>query len=245
MSSRFDTAEDFLLLKKRPFRDRSFLFEGLSRASGHLVGVVQSSRQTASLDAPVCLLLKRQSGKSLERFSQPIVQRSYSSMRRSLEALLAAGFLGRLFMGCMPEREADESIYDLLSHLYDALDEGEDARVCGLWGQDRLLQALGLAPHLDDCVLCQKKEVVGFSALEGGVLCPDCYDGKGMVVNGQVLQWCRRLREASLRKLAADEMVPSNVRAAGLIFKAQFQTHLELGSTFFKRVLPPRKGGTA
>jgi DNA repair protein RecO len=235
-------SQEILLLKKKPFRDRSYLIEGLSRASGRLAGVIHHSRHSASLDAPVLVRLSSKSGGSLESFSQPVILKSYMGMRKSLQALLTAGFLGRLFLACLPEREPDEPVYDLLCELYDALNEGAEARVCGLWGQDKLLLSLGIAPHLSDCVLCQKPEVVGFSATEGGVLCHGCYKGNGLLVRRQDLVLCGLLRERSWADVSVSDLTSSGVRLAGLIYKAQFQAHLEIASDYFKRVLPPRQG---
>lgn len=157
---------------------------------------------------------------------------------------MAAGFLGRLFLGCLPEREPNERVFELLCELYDALDDGVGARLCGLWGQERLLQELGVAPHLKDCVLCGQTGVVGFSATEGGVLCSDCYRSSGIGFVERDMTLIRELRERSLREVSKEALTAGGIRLAGRIFKAQFQTYLELSPDYFKRVLPPRVEGS-
>jgi DNA repair protein RecO len=217
--------------------------EGLSRASGRLAGIYQYSRRGVSLDPPVLVQLRLRSGSNLETFSQPVVRRSYSGLRKSLQALMTAGFLGRLFLGCLPEREPDEQVFDLLCELFDALNDGVEPRVCGLWGQERLLQSLGLAPHLADCVQCQGGSLAGFSPADGGVMCKKCYEGAGVALQERELALCRLLRESTLLEVPVSELEPAGVRLAGRIFKAQFQTHLDLASDYFRRVLPPQKVG--
>ena len=168
----------------------------------------------------------------------------YSGLRRNLNSMLVAGFLGRLYLASVPQNESNEMVFEALCQVYDALSEGADARVCGLWGQNKLLDCLGLAPQLRGCVRCGSEPVFGFSAADGGVLCGSCFQGKGFRVVEAELSLARLLSLASLQQVSSELLEPDSVRVAGKIYKAQFQTHLELSADYFKRVLP-RKGEKA
>ncbi|MCA9777867.1 MAG: DNA repair protein RecO [Candidatus Eremiobacteraeota bacterium] len=237
------TATDVLLLKRRPFRDGGDLLEGLSRCAGRVAGVLRRSSRSI-LDPPVLVHLVRREGPGLDTFSQPVVQTGYSGIRRNLDSMLVAGFLGRLYLASLPQDEPNETVFEALCQVYEALGEGVDARACGLWGQSKLLDCLGLAPQLRGCVLCGLEPVFGFSAADGGVLCRSCFQGNGFRVVEAELSLARLLRLASLRQVSSELLDPDAVRVAGKIYKAQFQTHLELSADYFKRVLP-RKGEKA
>ena len=158
-----------------------------------------------------------------------------------MDSLLAAGFLGRLFLASLPSDEPNEPAFASLCEVFDSLNRGIDARIAGLWGQQRLLSCLGLAPQLYSCVECEEKNVVGFSALEGGVLCAGCLGrGENIRLSEPELSLARVLSVLPLQQLSVELLDPEGVSLAGRIYKAQFQTHLDLSADYFKRVLPKR-----
>lgn len=212
----------------------------MSRRSGRVSGIVYRSKKV-SLDPPVLASLERRKGATLDTFSQPVVQAGYSGIRRSLDSLLAAGFLGRLFLASLPSDGPNESAFLALCDIFESLNRGLDARIAGLWGQQKLLGCLGLAPQLHACVECEEEKVVGFSALEGGVLCAGCLgQNEAIRLSGPELSLAKVLSVIPLQGLSEDLLDPEGVRLAGRIYKAQFQVHLELSSDYFKRVLPRR-----
>ncbi|MFA7478998.1 MAG: DNA repair protein RecO [Vulcanimicrobiota bacterium] len=241
MSRRPAVTEEILLLRRRPFRDRSDLVDGLSRTSGRVAGVIHRSRSFVP-DPPILVQASRRSGPSLDTFSQPLVLNAYPGLRSSLEAMLVAGFLGRLFLGSLPEAEPNEGAFELLSGIYQALARQADPRACGLWGQSRLLELLGLAPQIEVCVLCGSSDLVAFSALEGGVLCGACFSDNGFRLPEGELGLLRRLRLDSWQEVLMGGLPPGEVRTAGRVFKSQLQVHLGLSDDYFKRVLPKREG---
>ncbi len=213
----------------------------MSRRSGRVAGVVHRSKKV-NLDPPVLVSVERREGASLDTFSQPVVQSGYSGIRRSLDSLLAAGFLGRLFLASLPADEPNESAYSVLCEVFESLNRGIDARIAGLWGQQKLLDCLGLTPQLHACVECGAGEVVAFSAVEGGVLCAHCLGGgERMRLTSSELSLAKVLSALPLQELSVDLLDPEGVRLAGRIYKAQFQVHLDLSADYFKRVLPRRR----
>lgn len=228
-----------MLLKRRPFRDGKDLVDGFGRESGRFCAVVSGRR--GGFDPPVLVQARLSAGSGLSALSQLVTLRGFGPLKRDLSRLLAAGFLGRLFLAAMPEGEPDPSVYALLESLFCALDEGACPRRCGLLGQARLLLILGVAPELDACVQCGGSGLVAFQVSEGGTVCRSCYSGGGLSLVPAELTLARALLGASLEELEKVDLEPLQTRLAGRIFKAHFVTHLGLSVDLFRRVLPPQR----
>ena len=73
--------------------------------------------------------------------------------------------------------QAQEDIYELLQQTLRLL-KVRNPRIMVLAFAIKLLQLIGLAPQLEACVLCgsvlEQEQGACFSALHGGVVCPDC-----------------------------------------------------------------------
>jgi DNA repair protein RecO len=217
----------------------------LGREGGRFSAVVKGSRGGKSrlaglLEPPVELEGSIRAGASLEALSHLQLRRAFAPLRQHLEALLAAGFLCRLFLESLPDRSPAEGVYDLLGDLLEALSEGSPVVTAGLLGQGRLLAELGLEPEIDVCVSCGSPQVRGFSPPDGGMLCSSCYAGSGFAVASSTLEGLRELRAAPLRGTAWPALEPAAVRAIGHIYKLQLQQHLGLPDRVFRPVLPKR-----
>ena len=217
--------------------------EGIARHSGRVSAVVkgarrQSSSQVGILEPPVLLQVRFRQGASLDTLAQPVLQNAFLSLRRDLSRLLVAGFLGRLFLASLPQRNPEPEALELLLHLFEALGEGVSPQLCGFWGQERLLTLLGLSPELDLCVNCGSERVSGFSSQDGGVLCDGCYRGKGFALPLSSRAICKRLRFEKLEELELS-LSPRDTRAVGRLYKEHFQAHVGLAANIFKRVIPP------
>lgn len=203
--------------------------------------MARRSRGVGLLEPPSLLEVQFAGDASLVRLSQPVLLESYSPLRRDLRALMVAGFLARLFLAALPDGQPDEGVFDLLTGLMGGLSSGYSPVGCGLWGQDRLLCELGLAPDFEACLKCGSPEVSGFSALDGGVLCSSCYGGHGFALSSSVLESCRALRSVDLEQ--ASGCLSAEVSVMSRVYKEQFLAHLGLSEALFRRVLPPKEGG--
>ena len=233
--------DDFLLLKRRPYRDRDAIVEGVGRVTGRFSAVVKGRSGAGGFEAPALLRVKLMPGQSgMGVLSGPVLQHSYSSLRRSLDALMVAGFLGRLFLAVLPERMTEEAVYELLEQAFASLDRGRSPVLLALWAQDRLLCVLGLGPHLNSCLGCDSLRIVGFSGVSGGLLCDSCYSGSGFAMSSEALSVCRSLRFQALEEFCSLSLSPEAVRSLGRLYKEQFIHHLGLSPSLFRRVLPVR-----
>ncbi len=229
------------MLQRRPLGERDDLLVCLGRRAGRLSAVVKGSRTARSrvgglLEPPVELEARLRPGRNLDQLSQPTLRRGFGRLKADLGRLMTAGFLGRLFLACLAEREGGDSCYDLLNSLFLQLEEGRPVVAVGLSAQELLLQELGLAPHLGSCVNCGSQDWTGFAASEGGLLCSACYRGEGFALSSEVGHALEFVR-AGQAEVVGQELLAS----VGRVYKAQFQYHLGLSDRLFRRVLPERR----
>lgn len=234
--------ERFFVLRRQPLGENDEIIVGLGRESGRFSAVVRGSRKPRSrlaglLEPPVELEGQLREGRNLDGLSQIQLRRAFAGLRQSLTGLLTAGFFSRLFQEALPERASNPEIYELFSLLHERLAEGSAVAPLALWGQDRLLAELGLAPQLDGCLSCGSTAVAGFSALEGGMLCAACYSGSGFAVSRSALNGLRQLREMKPEN-TLPHLEAGPVREMGRILKTQLQQHLGVSDRVFRRVLP-------
>jgi DNA repair protein RecO (recombination protein O) len=80
-----------------------------------------------------------------------------------------------------PFNEPNAETFELLSHVIDLLNAGEDPAFLLKIFEIRFLSLLGYQPKLDQCLSCgnrPKGEVI-FQSMKGGVLCPSCLVSSG------------------------------------------------------------------
>lgn len=106
--------------------------------------------------------------------AEPISEPSPQGARRLACAALCAELTDRVLEG----HHADPEIYGLVTlALRSCADPSRDPRAAVVWFARRMIDRLGYAPQLHDCVGCGNalaEEPARFSAPGGGLLCPRC-----------------------------------------------------------------------
>jgi DNA repair protein RecO (recombination protein O) len=145
------------------------LAKGASRPSGGLRGLTQPFTQ-------VNLSLARGRG-SLDVITQGEVERPFISLRQDLAKIAYASYMAELITLSMPEGKPSRSVFALLLAAFSLLDLDMAPPLVSCLFEIRLLGALGLAPHLDNCLGCGRGLKGGsfvFSPARGGLLCVSC-----------------------------------------------------------------------
>lgn len=235
-------SEPFIILRRSPLGEVDDLVVGLGRGLGRFSAVVKGSRQgrgrlAGLLEPPVELDGQIIGDSRLSRLSGIVLRTAFTGINRRLEAMLTAGFLGRLVLECLPDHAPAPEVYDVLMEGLLALDAGRAVIPTALKAQDRLLAELGFEVMIDGCVECGAGDFSSFSAELGGVLCSACDDGSAIALDEEVFASLRDLRRCDLN-LKDDPLDPRVVNSLGRVFKAQFQYHLDLPHHLFRRVLP-------
>ena len=145
------------------------LAKGASRPTGGLRGLTQPFTQ-------VNLTLARGRG-SLDTITQGEVERPFISLRQDLPKIAYASYMAELICLAMPEDKPSRSVFTLLLAAFALLDMDIAPPVASFFFELRLLAALGLAPHLEDCMGCGRSLKGGSFLLapaRGGLLCLSC-----------------------------------------------------------------------
>lgn len=227
----------FLAVSRRPLRDSEEILEGFSDSCDRLSVVVRRSKGggVGACEPPSLVQGLVSQGRSLSHLSQIVLVDAFAAMRGDLERLATAGFLGRLYLAALAPGDGFGEAFRVLSALFDALNKGVSPVSAGLWGQDRLLGLLGIAPDFESCLSCGSSRVAGFSAKEGGVLCNACYSGHGFALSSEAFALCRAIRGAELGVLHSPSR--EELSLVGRVYREQFVQHGGVSRELFRRVM--------
>jgi DNA repair protein RecO (recombination protein O) len=114
--------------------------------------------------------------------------RGFPQLLLDVAKVAHGGYACELVRELVPPRQPEPEIFDLLVALLAMLDEGaaraETLRVFEL----RVLDAVGLRPQLDACLVCGTEALDGegqvFDVRKGGVVCGACH-GNGRLFDGE------------------------------------------------------------
>lgn len=109
---------------------------------------------------------------------------NYHAIRRDLNCLGWASYFLELVDEFTESGPSHPRIFDLLKEALAVLRPGSDGSLLARLFELKLVQDLGLMPHLERCVRCGElpEEEVNFSTVSGGILCSRCRKGEGPVV---------------------------------------------------------------
>jgi DNA repair protein RecO (recombination protein O) len=117
------------------------------------------------------------SGAGMPILMQGLIKFSYRDMTSSLIRWLEGSYLLYLLDRCWQWEKPEEGLLERVLYFWEIiLKKGEDVYSSFLRFKLDLAFYLGIAPHLESCVLCNR-DVEGeayWSNQEGGVICPSC-----------------------------------------------------------------------
>ncbi|KAA0549376.1 DNA repair protein RecO [Bacillus sp. BGMRC 2118] len=103
---------------------------------------------------------------------------SLSSMKHIKEDIIStayASYLVELTDKAVEDRKVNPYLFELLYQSLNYLNEGMDAEIITMIYEMKMLQVIGLYPHLNSCVSCGATEgKFSFSIGQGGLLCHEC-----------------------------------------------------------------------
>jgi DNA repair protein RecO (recombination protein O) len=140
---------------------------------------LKSSFEVALDLLTVCsIVLYRKSSGGLDLLTEARVEERFNGLRHNLRAMYGGYYIAELLGEGTQEYDPHPALYELSLETLRKLSAG--GNVDGLIAAYELgwLGELGLRPVLDRCVSCQSHDLpegpVVFSAVAGGVLCPNC-----------------------------------------------------------------------
>ena len=203
-----------LILKEQDYKDNSVILTVLSEEYGKISLLAQGARKMTSKNRGSILPYTKgefffdyKENRTMFRMKSARTVNMYRTLHENLNASLAVPVLAEVIDAALLE-DADPRLslqcYQLFEQACERLDQGRRADIVLAIALSDLLELQGIAPDVDDCVLCGSTSVAAISVREGGFLCAPC----------------AALHSVSLRE-------PEKLRAFRLINKASLE-HAEM-----------------
>ncbi len=200
-----------IVLRQRPLGDADRICVLFSPTRGRIEAVAKGVRKPLSkLSGHVEPLSRGQfglaHGRSLEVVTDAQTLDSWPALHEDVDRMTEALAMAELVDRSTDVDAAAGPLYQLLRHSLDALAETTSPRSVRWWFGLRFLDQQGYRPELDACVRCRNEvgpEGNGFSAADGGVVCPTCHGaGVGQRLSSPVFRLLRYMRRSSCESTA-------------------------------------------
>lgn len=125
----------------------------------------------------------------------------FGDMKRSIYSFYLMDLTGQVL-----NENNDKSIFNLLVNAIIKINDGLSCELISNILEIKLLNFLGVAPSLDNCVICGKNtDFITIDLDSGGILCKDCYHD-GYLFNKKALNLIRVLNKIDLSKVSELEL---------------------------------------
>lgn len=211
MAHQEDTA---IVLRSQPFKERDKLVTFLTEKHGKLTGVakgaIHSKRFGGTLDLFACSSFRYKEGAGeLVFIEEANLRRDFLNLREKLENISAAGYFADLVIRLTEDRHPAREVFLLLAHYLYLLEEKTATFEIVRSFEIKLLERLGWAPVLEECVNCQapffgeelapEDSFVSLAVEKGGFLCHNCSPASARHVPLASLLWMIQARETMIQ----------------------------------------------
>lgn len=203
-----------IVLRSQPFKERdrlvTFLTEKHGRISGIAKGAIHSRRYGGTLDLFACSQIRyKETNSDLVRIEEANLRRDFLKIRENLENVSAAGYFADLCLRLTEERHPVREVFLLLAHYLYLLEEQRATFEIVRSFEIKLLEKLGWAPVLEECVNCEapffgeelrpEDSFVTLAVERGGFLCHNCSPPQARHVPLASLLWMIQARETLIQ----------------------------------------------
>ncbi|MBR4454795.1 MAG: DNA repair protein RecO [Solobacterium sp.] len=225
-----------LILRERDYKDNSVLLTVLTKEYGKLSLVAQGARKMSSKNRSSVFpytkgefLFDYKEGRTMFRMRTAHTVKMYRHLHENLNASLACGVLAEVIDSFLPEG-TDLSFsmfcYDLFESACEALDQGHRDDIVLAVGLARMMETQGIAPDVDECVLCGRTVVTSLSVKEGGFLCSSCALAHGIApAEAADLRAFRLINKARMEHLSILETHMESARKECGLLTEFIRTH--------------------
>jgi DNA repair protein RecO (recombination protein O) len=203
-----------IVLRSQPFKERDRLVTFLTEHHGKLTGVakgaIHSKRFGGTLDLFACSRFRYKEGQGeLVFIEEANLKRDFVELRTKLENISAAGYFADLILRLTEDRHPAREVFLLLAHYLYLLEEKTATFEIVRSFEIKLLERLGWAPVLEECVNCgapffgeelsPEDSFVSLAVERGGFLCPHCSPPSARQVPLASLLWMIQARETKIQ----------------------------------------------
>ncbi len=195
-----------IVLRQRPLGDADRICVLFSPTRGRLEAVAKGVRRPLSklsghVQPLTCGRFGLAQGRSLHVITEAVTVESWPSLHDDVDRLTEALAMAELVDRSTDLDAASGPLYQLLRHSLGELAGTASPRAARWWFTLRFLDQQGYRPELDACVRCRaevKPEGNGYSAADGGVVCPTCQGaGVGLRLSSPAFRLLRYMRRSS------------------------------------------------
>ncbi len=209
---------DAIVLRHQDWGEADRLLWLFTREQGKLRAVAKGirkmrSRKAGHLEPFTRVTLQIAEGKDLPIITQAEAQETFSSLRENLMRIGYAAYIVELLDRFTYEEGENTVLFDLIYTSLARISQEAEPSFAVRYYEIHLLDLLGFRPQLFQCARCGeeiKPQDQFFSALAGGVLCPNCgrQAPEAHLVTTQalrVLRHCQRSSYAEARRLVVSD----------------------------------------
>lgn len=200
-----------IVLRQRPLGDADRICVLFSPTHGRVEAVAKGVRKPLSkMSGHVEPLSRGQfglaQGRSLFVVTDAQTLDSWPSLHDDVQRMTEALAMAELVDRSTDADVSSGSLYQLLRHSLDALARTPSPPAIRWWFTLRFFDQQGYRPELEACVRCRADvgpESNGYSAVDGGVVCPGCHGaGHGQRLSSPVFRLLRYMRRSSAESTA-------------------------------------------
>jgi DNA repair protein RecO (recombination protein O) len=203
-----------IILRSQPFQERdrlvTFLTENHGRFTGVAKGAIHSRRYGGSLDLFACSHVRwKETQGELVRIEEANTRRDFLELRSRLENLSAAGHFVDLCLRLTEDRHEAREVFLLLAHYLKVLETNAATFEIVRSFEIKLLERLGWAPVLEECVHCRgaffgeelppEESYVSLAVERGGFLCHSCSPPQSRHFPLASVLWMIQARETKIQ----------------------------------------------
>ncbi len=171
-----------IVLRRMQFAETDNILTLYSRERGRISAIAKGARKPVSrLSGPSEVLTHSKfllaSGKTLQVVRQAEVVSSFSSLREDLKRLANGLYMADLLNVFIVDDDPNPELFDLLESSLHLLSLANSPTLVSRWFELRLLNIIGYAPALTECIYCGTSLVpaprnsTALSTTQGGILC--------------------------------------------------------------------------
>ncbi|MBO7703839.1 MAG: DNA repair protein RecO [Solobacterium sp.] len=173
-----------LIIREADFKDSSVIITVLTEPYGKISFVARGIRKMTSKNRGSLLPYTKgefffdyREGKTMFSLKTAGTKELYRFVHEDLNASLAAGVLAEVidsFLVDGTEGSVSLQCFRIMEESLTLLNEKHRADIVLAAALGELTALLGIAPDVDECVLCGNTSVAAISVKEGGFLCTEC-----------------------------------------------------------------------
>jgi len=226
-----------IILRKYYLRETSYILVILTKEFGKIKGVIKGVRNpypqfagNFEIFTQCRLLFYRKKKKPLDLITQCEAISFFLPVRKDIEKLTYANYFIELVDIVTSDYGADEGLYQALVEGLCMLETGASAKRVARIFELKLLDALGLSPALEKCVLCGIviSETSFFSVSNGGLLCGKCRlsDRESLAISLGTAKFMRKIQLSEAARTFNLKVVKEVGRETEEVLRRFLQYHI-------------------